>query len=126
MRRFHCHPTPKPTSLALLFVLLLLTSAAFTANAQIRSRRGSATPAPTPPPGINVTPTPTSEQCGNEILQAPWSGELLGTGAKRPDVEQLAWAERNMIKTREVRFNSLGLDRINEHRAKKGHQSLPD
>src|ERR1051326_1241245 len=63
-------------------------------------------------------------QAQNERFQAP-DGEILGTGARRPDEAQLSWAEENMVKTKGVRFNALGLARINHHRAQGGHKPLP-
>lgn len=62
----------------------------------------------------------TADSAGQ--FRAPWNGELLGTGAVRPNAAQWAWGEANLIKTRKVKLNPLGLGRVNEHRQKK---SLP-
>jgi len=57
------------------------------------------------------------------IFRAP-DGELLGTGAKRPNAEQWAWGEQHMIKASHVKFNALGLARVNGARGTRGQQSL--
>jgi len=55
-----------------------------------------------------------------EFFRAPWNGEILGTGAVRPSAAQWAWGEANMVKTRKVKLNHLGLARVNEARQKRG------
>lgn len=55
-----------------------------------------------------------------EFFRAPWNGEILGTGAVRPNAAQWAWGEANMVKTRKVKLNHLGLARVNEARQKRG------
>ncbi|MDH7503967.1 MAG: PKD domain-containing protein [Verrucomicrobiota bacterium] len=55
-----------------------------------------------------------------EFFRAPWNAEILGTGAVRPNAAQWAWGEANMVKTRKVKLNPLGLARVNEARQKRG------
>lgn len=61
-----------------------------------------------------------NESGGVEFFRAPWNGEILGTGALRPNAAQWAWGEANMVKTRKVKLNHLGLARVNEARQKRG------
>lgn len=44
------------------------------------------------------------------------SGEMLGTGARRPTAQQWAWGEAHLQKTRKVHLNPLGLERVNSVR----------
>jgi C1A family cysteine protease len=57
------------------------------------------------------------------IFRAP-DGQLVGTGAKRPNAEQWAWGEQHMAKASDVKLNALGLARVNEERQKRGQQTL--
>ena len=50
--------------------------------------------------------------------------ELLGTGATRPNSEQTDWIEKNVLKTKKVKLNKLGFDRVNAERVKHGKQVL--
>ena len=66
---------------------------------------------------------------GNEedvTFQSPLTGEIFGTGVRRPTEEQWTWGEGHMVKTKKVKLNQLGLDRINHHRAEHGQQPLND
>jgi C1A family cysteine protease len=66
---------------------------------------------------------PAREQ--NDVtFRAPWNGELLGTGGRRPNAEQWKWGEANLIKTKKVKLNRLGLERVNEHRRGLGLRPL--
>jgi len=51
-------------------------------------------------------------------------GEVVGTGAKRPNAEQWAWGEQHMLKASRVKLNALGLARVNQHRHARGQQAL--
>jgi C1A family cysteine protease/PKD repeat protein len=57
------------------------------------------------------------------VFRAP-DGELVGTGAKRPNAEQWAWGEQHMIKAKRVKLNALGLERVNRARKERGEQPL--
>ena len=46
----------------------------------------------------------------NAVFQVIKTGELVGLGARRPTDEEWAWGENNMIKTRDVKLNKLGLE----------------
>jgi C1A family cysteine protease len=59
-------------------------------------------------------------------FQAPWNGEALGTGVRRPNAEQWAWGEEHMIKTRQVKLNRLGLERVNKSRLEHGKWMLTE
>ncbi len=48
------------------------------------------------------------------------------TGLKEPTEEGLKWIEENMIKTKEVKLNGLGLERINKERKIKKLEALRD
>ncbi len=48
------------------------------------------------------------------------TGETFATGELRPTDEQLNWAEKNVIKTKKVKLNEIGLARVNEEREKRG------
>jgi C1A family cysteine protease/PKD repeat protein len=60
----------------------------------------------------------------NDILIRLASGEVVGTGAKRPTAEQWAWSEQHMVKASHVKLNDLGLARVNWHRVQRGEQPL--
>lgn len=64
------------------------------------------------------------ESQGGGVFRAPWSGELLGTGARAPTAEEQAWSERNMVRTERVRWNALGLARVNQARRARGLRGL--
>jgi C1A family cysteine protease/PKD repeat protein len=57
-------------------------------------------------------------------FRAPWNGEMLGTGARRPTATQWAWGEENLVRTRDVKLNRLGLERVNAHRRGFGQRPL--
>jgi C1A family cysteine protease/PKD repeat protein len=59
------------------------------------------------------------------VFQGP-DGELLGTGARRPTPEQWAWSEEHMVKTKAVKLNKLGLERLNHARARRGERPLTE
>ncbi len=65
----------------------------------------------------NKTPV---DKDANAVFRVLKTGELVGTGARRPTDEEWAWGERHMIKTRGVKLNKLGLARVNEARRRKG------
>ena len=57
------------------------------------------------------------------IFRAP-DGDIVGTGAKRPNAEQWAWGEQHMVKAGHVKLNALGLMRVNLHRKDRGEAPL--
>lgn len=52
------------------------------------------------------------------------SNELLGTGLLEPTSDELGWIQGNMINTKEIRPNELGLQRMNKHLKEKGKDPL--
>jgi hypothetical protein len=71
------------------------------------------------------SPAPQEGQPATELYVIPTTGELVGTGAKRPTAEQLEWGDKNLVKTKKVKFNKLGMERINKNRSEKGRRPLP-
>src|ERR1043166_6943998 len=65
---------------------------------------------------------PANEE--NDLFFRMPQGEIVGTGVKRPDAEQWAWGEQQMIKANQVRLNPLGLARVNAARAARGQHPL--
>ncbi len=60
----------------------------------------------------------------NDLLFKAPDGEVVGTGAKRPNAEQWAWGEQHMLKARRVKLNALGLARVNQHRQAREQEPL--
>lgn len=56
----------------------------------------------------------------NLLIRTAANGDPQGTGARRPTAEEWAWGEKNMMKTGRVRWNPLGLSRVNQARQAKG------
>jgi len=73
--------------------------------------------------GITQEANPGVPGEGEMFFQAP-NGDILGTGVRRPTAEQWAWGEQNMIKTKKVKLNKLGLARINQSRAGRGENPI--
>lgn len=69
------------------------------------------------------TPDRASDD-GSVQFRATGNGELLGTGARRPTADERAWSETHMVKTKSVRLNKLGLERVNHTRKARGHREL--
>ncbi|MBL7114938.1 MAG: C1 family peptidase [Kiritimatiellae bacterium] len=67
---------------------------------------------------------PRSTEENNIQFTALWNGETLGTGARRPNATQWKWGENNLIKTKGVRWNALGLQRANSKRKANGLKML--
>ena len=74
-------------------------------------------------PNAAVAATDNAEDIS---FQAPWNGEILGTGMRRPNAEQWAWGEEHMVKTKKVKLNRLGLERVNRSRLDKGQNMLTE
>jgi C1A family cysteine protease len=60
----------------------------------------------------------------NDLLFRAPDGGLMGTGARRPNAEQWAWGEEHMIHPNRIKFNALGLARLNAARAARGQSPL--
>lgn len=71
------------------------------------------------PPTAPQPPNPVSEEL-DLILRAPWSGESLGTGTRRPTPEEWAWGESHLQRLEHIPVTPLGLERVNTHRASQG------
>lgn len=69
-------------------------------------------------------PSPNSEEADLSLV-APWNGEILGTGTRRPDHEQWAWGEANLQRLEGIPISPLGLERVNARRAQIGKPPLP-
>lgn len=67
---------------------------------------------------------PQSLETEDLMFQNPVNGEVVGTGVKRPNAEQWAWGEENMIKVKKVKFNPIALERINQARERQGQRRL--
>lgn len=74
--------------------------------------------------GLSFAQDPSAPADESIVFQAAGSGELLGTGAKRPTPEERDWSETHMVKTKAVRLNKLGLDRVNHARKARGQREL--
>ncbi len=74
------------------------------------------------------TPSPTAPSTELEesdlILRAPWSGEELGTGTRRPTPEQWSWGEANLERLQRIPITPLGLERVNAHRGLHGRSPV--
>ncbi len=60
----------------------------------------------------------------NTVFRAPWNGELLGTGARRPTAEQWTLSDKHMVKAKAVKLNKLGLERVNRAKKARGEREL--
>jgi hypothetical protein len=60
----------------------------------------------------------------NDLFFRAPDGEVVGTGAKRPNAEQWAWGEEHMLKATRVKLNALGLARVNRAKEERGQQQL--
>jgi len=94
---------------------LLLTSPSPSALSQSDIAISSRPPRPYP------TPPPFEE---NDItFVAPWNGEILGTGARRPTEEEWKRSELESVKLDRIPITPLGLERLNAHR--RAHRRSP-
>ena len=71
----------------------------------------------------SLPPAPIDDD-ENAVFQVIRTGEWVGTGARRPTEKEWAWGEKNMVKTRAVKLNKLGLTRVNAARKAKGLSAL--
>ncbi len=62
----------------------------------------------------------------NDLLFRGPDGQVLGTGARRPNADEWAWGEQHMVKAVQVKLNALGLMRVNHARAMRGEQPLSE
>ena len=74
-------------------------------------------------PAQSLPPAPIDDDA-DAVFQVIRTGELVGTGARRPTEEEWAWGEKHMVKTRAVKLNKLGLARVNAARKATGLSAL--
>lgn len=88
---------------------------------QDMTRPGSPLPAfrNPPPPAVSTDPEES-----DLVLRAPWSGEELGTGTRRPTPEQWSWGESNLERLQRIPITPIGLERVNNHRAIHGRSPI--
>jgi C1A family cysteine protease len=72
---------------------------------------------------VRAQPAAPAYEENDLFFRAP-DGEIVGTGAKRPNAEQWAWGEQHMIKADHVKLNALGLVRVNGARKARGQAPL--
>lgn len=67
-----------------------------------------------------VNSVPAHADDGDLTLRAPWSGEALGTGTRRPTDEEWSWGESHLARLPRIPVTPLGLERLNTHRGVHG------
>jgi PKD repeat protein/C1A family cysteine protease len=71
-------------------------------------------------PSTHAAANPASGNESPGTFRAPWNGEELATGSRRPTDEEWAWGESNLARLERIPITPLGLQRVNNHRGKHG------
>lgn len=85
-----------------------------------------APPALLPSAARKVAHPDDDDDDAHAVFRVIKTGELVGLGARRPTPAEWAWGEQHMLKTRSVRLNRLGVERVNRALKAKGRRMLRD